>query len=237
VLANQPVNRAIVRGIMIAPPTPLCRRPARARSGNTRASISKPTSASANGAMSSASRWRGEEFVEKIPINKQHKLKRNYNMKILKTMFALGIVAGLAAVSAKAQCDGPVVVPGYTAGSCSCSNYQSDPLPSTGACTASSGIIGYRNTYTTCGGDGYTSCTTSNEVVGYEYTGCLDTPDYAAYSSLLISYDDCVDNDRPHGMPWKCLLPWCGWNTCTMGTGGTPLKADVEVSLGDDCGG
>ena len=37
-----------------------CPPPARARSGNTRPSTSKPTSASANGAMSSAFRWRDE---------------------------------------------------------------------------------------------------------------------------------------------------------------------------------
>jgi len=157
-------------------------------------------------------------------------------MKMLK-MFALGIVAGLAAVSAKAQCDGPVIVPGLTAGSCNCASYQSqDYTPDTGACTPSASVIGHRDDYTTCGGDGYTSCTTTYQTVGYTYTGCITTPDFGKYSTLLIGFDDCVNNDLQHG-GGPCRLNWCDWNTCTMGTGGTPINADVETSLGDDCGG
>lgn len=156
-------------------------------------------------------------------------------MKKTKVMFMLGIVVGLASVSAKA-CDGPVVVPGYTAGSCVCSNY--DTTSGTGTCNPSGITIGYRNTYTTCGGDGYTSCTIQNQTVGYVNPGCVATINVDKEQIDLRYYDDCIDPNNPPGL--ICTFEFCDFSTCSMdttGATGTPINKDVEVSLGDDCGG
>ena len=117
-------------------------------------------------------------------------------------MFAFGIVAGLAIVSAKA-CDGPVLVPGYTAGSCNPVNYST--TSGAGACVPSSGVIGHRADYTTCGGDGYTSCGTTSETVGYENPGCVDTFSQADATRTMDAYQDCIrlnngTYDPPHSM-------------------------------------
>lgn len=153
-------------------------------------------------------------------------------MNILKTMFALGIYAGLAAVSAKA-CDGPVVVPGYTAGSCNCDNQTS-------SCQPSGLVIGYRRTYTTCGGDGYDSCSSISLNVGSVNPGCVRTMDTKILKLLQEAYDDClIDQGRNHPYPIECNPPkFCDWNSCAMATsGGTPIMGAVMVSLGDACGG
>ena len=155
-------------------------------------------------------------------------------MKILKTMFALGIVAGLAVISAKA-CDGPVLVPGYTAGNCTPVNYSE--TSGAGACTPSSGVIGHRDDYTSCGGDGYTSCTTTNQQVGFENPGCVDTYSQAADTIATMAYIDCMRRNNGDNYP-ACHYRFDQFNTCSMATsGGTPINADVEISLGDNCGG
>ena len=149
-------------------------------------------------------------------------------------MFVFGIVTGLAAVSVKAQCDGPVLVPGYTAGSCNCDNSSS-------SCKPSSETIGYRNDYYKCGGCGYDSCSTTSQTVGYVNPGCVDTPNMAELATLEEAYEDCLRVNNGYGYP-PCQPPqFCDWNACSMATsGGTPITADVETSLGnanDCCGG
>jgi hypothetical protein len=164
-------------------------------------------------------------------------------MKTLKTMFALGIVAGLAAVSANAQegCDGPVLVPGYTAGSCNCVNSTSGSGSSggSGSCQPSSGTVGYRNDYYTCGGSGYTSCSSESATVGYVNPGCVDTPNTSALVTLEDAYADCIRlNNGTYNPPITCTPPqFCDWNTCSMATsGGTPITANVVDGLGDNNG-
>ncbi len=157
-------------------------------------------------------------------------------MKKAKIMFALGIVAGLAAVSAKAQCDGPVLVPGLTAGQCNCHN--NDTTSGTGSCQPSSSDIGIRNPYYKCGGDGYTYCTTANQTVGWDGVGCIDTFDINAQQIALRYYNDCLDPNNPPGL--VCTYEFCYFNACSMdttGATGTPIVLPVENGLGDDCGG
>jgi|GEM_PF-5954699 hypothetical protein len=152
-------------------------------------------------------------------------------MKILKIIFAFGIVAGLAAVSAKAQegCDGPVLVPGYTTGSCYCD-------PTSSSCRPTGGTIGYRSDYYTCGGNGYQSCGSESATVGYVNPGCIDTADTGALATLEEAYEDCIRLNN--GNPIPCPPPqFCQWNSCAMATsGGTPITANVVDDLGDYTG-
>lgn len=83
-------------------------------------------------------------------------------------MFVVGIIAGLAAVSAEG-CDGPVLVQGVTFGSCHCQNTTpGDPhQPPTGNC-AHDLVYFYWNDYYICGGSGYTYCAAdTSATVGY----------------------------------------------------------------------
>jgi len=150
-------------------------------------------------------------------------------MKIWKIVFTLGIVTGLAAVSAKAQesCDGPVLVPGYTVGSCDCKN-------STLSCTPSSSTIGYRDDYYECGGIDYDWCSAYNETVGYVNPGCVDQSNIPLLATLQEAYDDCLIDAAHHNGPGTCPAPqFCDWNTCSMGTSGTPIITPVVEYLGD----
>jgi len=163
-------------------------------------------------------------------------------MKILETIFAFGIIVVVAVVSVKAaqeSCDGPVVVSGFRF-DCSCLNVSSgtDKNPPAGECIPKKDV-GYRNDYTTCGGCGYDSCTKSNQIVGYIYSACITTYNLAEWVKQVDAYEDCIRlNNGQSNPPIKCEIFWCDYNSCTMPTsGGTPIKADVEVSLGDanDC--
>jgi hypothetical protein len=157
---------------------------------------------------------------------------------MLKSIFGLAIVAGLAALSAEAQdlggCDGPQLVTGYDLGTCDCvSNTPGGPTGGgTGSCQQS-GPSSYVNDYYICGGEGFTYCYTESETVGYSYSGCVDTPNYSSLSQLIDAAVDCarLNNGWP---PISCNFSWCAWNSCAMPTsGGTPITEHVEYELGD----
>ena len=157
-------------------------------------------------------------------------------MKIVTTMAMFGIVAAIAAVSAKAQegCDGPVLVTGYLATTCGLC-YESVPH-----CLGSTTV---RNDYLRCGGSGYTSCSSMNDTVGHWCMPCTETPDYIKAAQILSAYTDCQckNNSDPPPIPVECHpLQFCGtygYITCSVGTtGGTPMTAQVLYSLGDYTG-
>ena len=151
---------------------------------------------------------------------------------MLKTIFVFGIVAGFVVVSAKA-CDGPIDVPGYIAGSCNPVN--NDTTSGTGSCQPSSGTIGYRNDYNTCGGDGYASCSVGSQTVGRVNPGCVATYSIADATIAMDAYIDCKRiNNGGYTPPIQCTYEFSQFNTCSMATsGGTPITADVENYLGE----
>ena len=150
----------------------------------------------------------------------------------MKIMHVMGIIAGLAVVSAKAQeegCDGPILVGGSTVNSC-------------GPCSATEphcpGSTTVRNDYYRCGGSGFTSCSSMNDTVGQSGMPCTLTSDYNALVILQLAYDDCLSDQYKYDPPRICTPPqFCQWNTCSAGTtGGTPIVAQVVYSLGNYTG-
>lgn len=162
-------------------------------------------------------------------------------MEIVKIMLAVGIIAGLAVLSAKAQegCNGPVFVPGFTTGTCACAN--TIPI---GSGNCSSGTVTVRNDYTRCGGSGFTYCHEMNDTVGRASMPCVQTMNLPELTRLEMLYRDClVDCDRHNVVPYvpcsSCYEPrFCDWNSCnTDTTGGSPITALVLYELGESpCG-
>jgi hypothetical protein len=164
------------------------------------------------------------------------KLKSLTDVFMMQMIVALGIIAGLAAVSAKAQeggCDGPVFVAGSVVNTCGTCLETAPHCP---------GYTDRRDDYYTCGGSGYTYCSQSPQVVGYSGMTCTDTGDINKLVALQMAYDDCLI-DAAHGnVPYSsCHAPqYCGiygWHTCSAGTtGGIPIIAVKLIELGDYTG-
>ena len=150
----------------------------------------------------------------------------------MKIMFVVGIIAGLAVVSAKAQegCNGPVFVPGSATGSCNCS-----PTPP----NCSGGPVTVRNDYSRCGGTGFTYCHSMNDTIGYSGMPCVGRFDLGILVTLQLAYGDCIV-DHQHNDPNRVCTPpqYCQWNFCEPSTsGGSPITASVLYELGSSpCG-
>ena len=82
------------------------------------------------------------------------------------------------------------------------------------------------------------SCITQNQIVGYVNPGCVDKFDINKEELDLRYYNDCLAKNNPPGL--HCTFEFCDFNDCsamdTSGATGTPINANVEVSLGADCG-
>ncbi len=169
-----------------------------------------------------------EDICRLSPNKKQHKLKVNH----MKTILLVGIMAGVATVSAKAQdgggCDGPVLVAGSTVNTCDCDN-------TTQGCTGSTTV---RNGYYHCGGSGFTYCFQSDDTIGYSNMPCTETHDTDKLWLLQEAYDDCQRDKDKYDPPRTCPpIQYCDWNTCSAGTtGGTAITAQVIDNLGDENG-
>lgn len=149
-----------------------------------------------------------------------------------KTAITLCLVAVLGIFSALAQegCNGPKLVPGSsvdTCGPCSESGANSSACP---------GVTGYRNDYTACGGILFSSCTTSNQIVGWSWMPCTISG-LASYNAAIAVYNGCVTGC---GGNLECVATFCTYPkrcdyvTCSSGTtGGTPIVMPVVGTLGD----
>lgn len=147
-------------------------------------------------------------------------------------MFAVGIIAGLAVASAKAQegCAGPVFVAGSTTGSCNCS-------PTAPHCTG--GPVTRRDDYTRCGSTGYTYCHTMSATIGRSGIPCVASFSPGTYDTLYSLWQDCLlDCSKGNVDCSSCHAPvFCDWNFCTESTtGGTPIVVQVLYELGDYTG-
>jgi hypothetical protein len=160
----------------------------------------------------------------------------------MKKILAVGIITGLAAVSVKTQegpggCDGPVDVPGYMVDCTSCIN-ETPGTPTTsptGHCAPSG--VGYRNDYTTCGGVGYDSCTTQDQIVGHFYPECSSAYWPGQPATAYVAYDDCMIDVEHHNRLGPCEILWCDLYQCAMPmSGGTAITKPCKVSLGEDTG-
>lgn len=146
-----------------------------------------------------------------VAIQRQKIKMEENHMKILKIMFVLGIVAGLAATSAKG-CDGLVLHPGSTTGSCQCNGWD---------CGGSAVVT--KNDYNSCGGDGALYCMTQSQQVG-STTPCSYSFDSIDYYLALAAYAYCEASE--HGA-WCGDPPQrCNYVTCTLGTS-TPIYGNV----------
>ena len=160
----------------------------------------------------------------------------------MRIVFAVGIIAGLAVASTRGQeggCDGPVLVPGSTSGSCACTNApDSSPSNISGGCIG--GPVTVINDYTACGGSGYTYCDHSVTNVG-SVMQCIVSNSISGQIYALMMYDDClVDCGKRGGVPCSscpALVLFCNFNTCIPDpTTGVPVSASVLTDLGDFTG-
>jgi len=147
----------------------------------------------------------------------------------MKIILVVGIIAGLAAVSAKAQegCDGPVLVSGMTVNTCgTCSG---------GTCPGSTGV---RNDYYECGGSGFTYCSQMNATVGYSQMPCTSAFNSAQWVLDNEYYQDCLTDQKHNDPSRNCPKPQlCDYITCSPGTtGGQPIILPIVYDLGDNNG-
>jgi hypothetical protein len=156
---------------------------------------------------------------------------------ITKIIFAMGIVAGLVVVPAKARagCDGPVLVHGGAIVSC-------------GGCVTTvphcSGTTTFYDDYYVCGGSGYDSCDTApNMTIGKYAVPCIAQTDVGCVGTLWTAYNDCLI-DAAHGnVPYSsCHNPndadqYCICTSCVTSTsGGSPLTGTAMSGLGEYTG-
>lgn len=149
----------------------------------------------------------------------------------MKTTLIFAIIIGVAGnlVIAQEGClGGPVFVIGSTSGACNCSLTAPN-------CT---GSVTIRDSYTKCGGSGFTYCYPRTQTVGRSSIPCVETVDYGAYVTAYQAWRDClIDANRNHPFPIQCKEPdYCDWHFCNVSTtGGTSITAPVLYDIGEAC--
>ena len=150
----------------------------------------------------------------------------------MKIMYVVGIIAGLAVASAKAQeggCDGPVLKPGSSFNNCGPCSTNPPICP---------GFTSVRNDYYHCGGSGYTYCDQSTQTVGQSHMPCTQTTDMVLWTTMVLAYQDCLTDQRHNDPTRTCPFPdICVATTCSAGTtGGYPIVFAAVSDLGDYTG-
>ena len=155
------------------------------------------------------------------PISQtKHNMKLKHTILTLVGSLSLSTFAFVA--NAGESCDGAKTVEAWSSGSCVCK---------AGSCTYGSWDI---SAYTSCGGTGSESCTTTQAKVG-TYTPCTSIVDEALLTALTDLHEQCYQAWLARHDGSSCTCPPvdnCAATTCIAGTASDVLGAVYSTSSG-----